>query len=352
MMRVAAVLAASVFMLSGLSACSKPPLPPEPPRPVLTLVVGATADGGVSGYTGEVRSRYETQMAFRIPGKIAARLVDVGARVRAGDALARLDPADTALTQASATAQLDLAEAEVKRYRDLKARNFVSQSALDAKETAYKSALAQAELAKNQSAYTVLRADKDGVIDQIVAEAGQVVAAGQPVMRHSRTDALEVSVAVPESRLPEIRVRQTAEIGSWADATAKYRGVVREISPFADAATRTYAVRVTIPDADERLRLGMTAKVRFAEEKREGPSPSPIFSVPSTSVFQQDGKPAVWVVGADDTLSLRPVTVKRFGEESAELSHGLAAGERIVVAGVHKLNAGQKVKVAEQQAPR
>ena len=203
-------------MLAGLvlvSACGKPPLPPESPRPVVTRIVGGNGGGETSAYTGEVRSRYETQLAFRVSGKIAARLVDVGARVKAGDVLARLDPADTALLQASAVAQLELAEAELRRYRDLRTKNFVSQSALDAKETAYKSAKAQAELTKNQSAYTELRADKDGVIDQIVAEAGQVVAAGQAVMRHSRTDSLEVAVAIPESRLSNVHVRQPAVIG-------------------------------------------------------------------------------------------------------------------------------------------
>ncbi len=339
-------IVAACLLVSMLAACGKAPPPPEPPRPVLTQIVGDAGGGREEIYTGEIRSRYETQLAFRVAGKIAARLVDVGAHVKAGDVLARLDPADTALSEASAVAQLRLAEAEVRRWRDLRGKNFVSQSALDAKETAYKSALAQADLAKNQNAYTVLRADKDGVIDQIVAEAGQVVAAGQPVMRHSRIDTLEAAVAIPESRATQLRVRQNAEIALWADAQAAYRGFLRELAPVADPATRTYAARVTLLDADARLRLGMTAKVRFLPDSAQTAS-SEHFAVPLTAIFQHAGQPAVWVVGADQGLALRPVTIADFGDTTAAISGGLAAGERVVVAGVHKLAAGEKVKAVE-----
>ena len=126
---------------------------------------------------------------------------------------------------------------------------------------------------------------------------------------------------------------------------------MRELSPVADPATRTYPARVTILDADGRVRLGMTAKVRFVEEQ-QGKAEVGRLKVPLTAIFQQDGKPAVWVVGADETLALRPVTVAVFGEDAAELSAGLVPGERIAVAGVHKLTAGAKVKVVEQQATR
>ena len=186
-----------------------------------------------------------------------------------------------------------------------------------------------------------------GVIDQIVAEAGQVVAAGQPVMRHSRSDTPEAAIAVPESRVPALRLRQNAEIGLWANEQAAYRGLLRELSPVADPATRTYAARVTILNPDERLRLGMTARVRFLSDGAS-PAPAARFSVPLTAIFQQAGSPAVWVVGADQGLSLRPVTVAAFGDKFAELSAGLAAGERIVVAGVHKLAAGEKIKAVDQ----
>lgn len=149
----------------------------------------------------------------------------------------------------------------------------------------------------------MLRADKPGVIDQISAEAGQVVAAGQGVMRHSRNDALEVAVAIPESRIAGMRVGQPAEIRLWADDQARYGGQLRELAAVADAVTRTYAARIAIENPDARLRLGMTAQVSFSQTESATSSGARV-SVPLTAIFQQNGKPAVWVVGADDTLSL------------------------------------------------
>ena len=338
----ASLVLAALFLVT---ACSKSPLPPEPLRPVLTVVIGERADERAATYSGEVRSRYETPLAFRIGGKIAARLVDVGASVKAGDVLARLDPADSALSASAANAQLDLASADLARYRELRSKNFVSQAALDAKETSFKSAKAQAELARNQRDYTVLRADHAGVVEAVAAEVGQVVAAGQTVVRLAHTDALEVAVSIPESRLPE-RLRD-AEITLWADERASYRGVLRELSPVADAATRTYAARVTLLKPDSRVQLGMTAKVRFVDGQASAQA-APL-AVPLTAIFQQDGQPALWVVGADQTLALRPVAVAAYGEQRAVIASGVTAGERIVVAGVHKLTAGEKIRPVEQQ---
>jgi RND family efflux transporter MFP subunit len=338
--------AAIALAAFSLLACSKSPLPPEPLRPVLTAVVGESVGDGTATYTGEVRSRYETPLGFRIGGKVAARLVDVGASVKAGDVLARLDPADSALSASAANAQLDLASADLARYRELRAKNFVSQAALDAKETSFKSAKAQAELARNQSDYTVLRADHAGVVESVAVEVGQVVAAGQSVFRVAHTDALEVAVAIPESRLPE-KIKD-AQITLWADERASYRGVLRELSPVADALTRTYAARVTLIKPDSRVQLGMTAKVRFVGGQPEAPAARLV--VPLTALFQHDGQPALWGVGADQTVVLRPVAVAAYGEQSAVIASGIQAGERIVVAGVHKLSAGEKIRPVEQKA--
>ena len=341
----ACVLLAALVMLG---ACGKAVPPPEPLRPVLTTILGASTGKDPAIYSGEVRSRYETQLGFRIPGKITARLVDVGARVKAGDVLAQLDPVDTALSAAAAKAQLELAEADVRRFRELRGKNFVSQSALDAKETSFKASKAQADLAGNQSAYTTLRADQSGVVSQVAAEVGQVVAAGQVVMRVARTDVLEVAVAIPEARMPGVRLLKAAEVSLWADPQASYKAVLRELSPVADPATRTYAARVSILQPDEKLLLGMTAKVRFLDDRSEAAAVK--LTVPLTAIFQQDGKPALWVVGADDTITLRPVVVSAFGESAAVVASGAKAGERIVIAGVHKLSAGEKIKVVDQAA--
>ena len=330
--------------LALLAACGKDAPPAEPLRPVLTQVLGDTAGGEAVTYSGEVRSRYETQLGFRIPGKISARLVDAGAVVKPGDVLARLDPADTALSAASADAQLALADAEAKRYRELRTKNFVSQAALDAKETAFKAALAQASLAHHQSDYTVLKADQAGVVAAVSGEVGQVVSAGQVVFRVARSDKLEVAVSIPEMRMPEVHALSEAEVTLWTDDKAKYKGVLRELSPVADPTTRTFAARVSIPEPDARVLLGMTANVHF---RRAGVDSR--LAVPLTAVFQKDGKPAVWIVSADQTVALRAIDVASYGETSALLSNasGVRAGERIVIAGVHKLTVGEKIKIAE-----
>lgn len=333
-------------VLALLSACGKEVPPAEAFRPVLTQVLGTTAGSEAVTYSGEVRSRYETQLGFRIPGKISARLVDTGAIVKPGDVLARLDPVDTALSAASADAQLTLADAEAKRFRDLRAKNFVSQAALDGKEATLKSAQVQANLAHNQSAYTVLKADQAGVVGVVAGEVGQVVSVGQVVFRLARTDTREVAISIPEMRMPEVHALNDAEITLWTDDRAKYKGVLRELSPVADPATRTFAGRVSILDADPRVLLGMTANVHFL---RAGGDARMV--VPLAAIFQKDGKPAVWVVGVDQTIALRSIEVASYGETSAVLAtgSGVKAGERIVVAGVHKLTAGEKIKIAEPQ---
>lgn len=341
------LLPASLLIVAG---CGKPEAPPEPMRSVLTQVVGAAAENASATYAGEVRSRYETQLGFRIAGKVSTRAVDVGTRVAAGDVLMRLDPADTGLTMMAAKAQSDLAEADVRRYRELRSKNFVSQAVLDAKETAYKAARAQADLAANQSSYTVLRADHDGVVAQVAAEVGQVVAAGQPVVRLARPDALEVAFAVPEARVQAVRSLKVAEVSLWAEGGRTYASALRELSAVADPLTRTYAARVSILKPDEHVMLGMTANVTFPGE-RGGVGASGAASriqVPLTAIFQQEGKPALWVVAPDQTLSLRPIKVAAFGEVTAILESGVTVGERIVVAGVHKLNAGEKIKAVDQ----
>ena len=333
-----------VLPLLLLAACGKDLPKPEPLRPVLTQVLGATAGGEVVSYSGEVRSRHETQLGFRIPGKISARLVDAGALVKPGDVLARLDPADSALSAAAAEAQLALADAEAKRYRQLRVQNFVSQAALDGKETTLQATRAQADLARNQSTYTVLRAEQAGVVGLVSAEVGQVVSAGQTVFRVARADTLEVAISIPEVRMPEVRTLKDAEVSLWTDGSAKYRAVLRELSPVADPTTRTFAARVAIIDPDARVLLGMTANVRFLRAAGDAR-----LTVPLTAIFQQAGKPALWVVNADQSVVLRPVAVASYGEHSAILSNdsGVKAGERVVIAGVHKLSAGEKIKIAE-----
>ncbi len=332
----------TLLVLSAVFAvgCSEAPPPPAPPPVVKVLEAGAAATGNVRSYSGEVRARHETTLAFRVGGKIVARLADVGAIVKPGQALARLDPADLALQSGQAEAQRSLADAEAKRYRDLRARNFVSQSALDSKETALQAAAAQAALAKNQSTYAVLTADKAGAIAQVLAEPGQVVAPGQGVFRLAESGELEVAISVPESQLAGMKAGMPAEVDIWS-GSPPLRATLRELSPVADPVTRTYPARVALVNAGAAVALGMTATVRFARD--EGSA----ISVPLTAIFQQGQQQALWVLGADNTLALRPVVVSRYDDRGAIVADGLKSGERFVVAGVHKLVAGQKVRLSQ-----
>lgn len=337
-----------LLLLCVLTACGDDKVPPPLPKVVRTMIVGAdeTAPGGgaTRAYAGEVRARYETTLGFRIPGKITARLVDAGAVVKAGQPLARLDAADALLQASQAKAQLALARAEAKRYRDLRAKHFVSQAALDERETALQSAEAQAGLAGNQAAYTTLVADRPGVIAAVRAEPGQVVAAGQPVFDLAPDGEREVAIALPETDVAKLAVGMPAEITLWVqDAEAKpLSGKIREIAPAADPLTRTYAARIALPAAPARLPIGLSAKVKFP-----GLTAGKVLSIPMSAVVHQDKSPAVWVIGADNTVKLKPVVVTSFDDQWAAVSSGLQGGEKIVTAGANRLTAGEKVRPAD-----
>lgn len=335
-------LAGTMLAALLLAACTEPPPPAEPPRPVRTLVVGTGSADSAQSFSGDVHARHETPLGFRIGGKMVARLVDVGHRVRDGQALARLDAADIALQAAQAQAQLAQAEADTKRFRELRARNFISQSALDAHETALKTAQAQGSLARNQESYATLRANAAGVVVAVLAEPGQVVNAGTPVLAVAHDGEREVAISLPESSVTRFKVGDAAEVRLWVDAADSpgktYRGRIRELAPAADPATRTYPARVTLIDADARVALGMTAKVSFRTEGGNGS-----LLIPAAAILQQGDQPAVWVVAGDDTLSLRKVKVLDWRDDQALIGDGLKAGERIVERGVHKLHAGEKI---------
>lgn len=310
--------------------------------PKLVKVMTVSADGTAREevYNGDVRARIEATPGFRVGGKLVERLVDVGAQVKAGQPLARLDSADLRLAVAQAEANRALAAAELGRTLELRQKGFVSQAALDARESAAAAAEAQAQLARNQAAYATLVADAPGVITAVLVEPGQVVGAGQPVFRIARAGEREVAIAIPESRLAGLKVGAPAEIELWAGKT--YRGRLRELAPAADPASRTFAARVSVLDADADVVLGRTATVRFAQ-----PGASE-FVVPLAAILQQGGRPAVWVVGADGTVRQRPIEIARYTDRGAVVTGGLAAGETIVAAGAFKLFAGEKVRIAPQ----
>ena len=346
-----------VVLLSALGACKKEEVTPLAPRGVIAFAVKAESKGGGALYSGDVRPRTESALGFRIGGKLVERRVEVGDVVKPGQVLARLDRTDPALAaqasnnqKAVTEADLVLARADAKRFESLRAQNFVSQSALDGKQAALKAAesraeaaRAQADTAGNQALYADLIADASGVVTTVLAEPGQVLAAGTPVVRIARMGGQDkdVVISVAENRVRELSLQKEVSISLWANGGKTYRGRVREISPQADPVTRTFTAKVALLDADDEVRLGMTATVIVSGVADN------ILQVPSSSIVQQDGKPAVWVLAADGALNLRPVTVAAFREDGTILSAGVSPGEKIVAAGGHKLMPGERVRILE-----
>jgi multidrug efflux system membrane fusion protein len=348
-------VALAVAAAAALSACGEKQEHAEEIRPVTAVKVApANGDRDVR-YTGDVRARYETALGFRVPGKIVVREVEVGSRVKRGQLLARLDPSDFRLNIEAARSQLAAAQADflqakddLARYRNLHEQKFISAAEFDRRQNAYNVAKARLEQAKaqlgvtqNQSAYTTLRADQDGIITAIAAEVGQVVSAGQEVMRLARLEEKEVVISVPESRLDELKTTGEVTITLWAQPDMKFAGRIREISPSADPVTRTYTVKVSLLRPSAGVQLGMTANVLLGTEGSH-----PIIRLPLTALYQQGQQPAVWIIDPKTSaVVLTPVEVARYTQEAVEISSGLKAGDVVVRAGVHKLTAGQKVRV-------
>ena len=358
------VAAAAVVLLS---ACAPKPEVAAVVRPVWVTRAAMAEVQDVAGFAGEIRARYETDMSFRVGGKILSRPVDLGASVRKGQvlALARLDAQDANLgalaaraTLASAESDLEYARTDLDRYKDLLAKKFVSQGVYDQKVNAFKAATARRDAARaqagvsgNQAQYTTLAADADGIVTAVSAEPGQVVAAGQPVLRVARLGEKDAVISIAENQLAGIKERPEARIALWANPAKLYTGRIREVAAAADPATRTYTVKVAISDADDQLRWGMSASVGFVPAKSAGQR---AIVLPMTALTQtadaSGARPAVWVVGADARVKLTPVEVGRYAEQGVVITAGLSGGETVVTAGVHKLQAGQQVRLLEDPA--
>jgi len=348
---------------SLLAACTeKPASEPSDVRPVRTVVVGRSNGTIGANYSGEIRARYESQLGFRTAGKIVARMVEVGSHVKRGQPLLQLDPTQEALQVAAAGADADAARSrvaqarvDVKRTEQLLAQNFASQAELDQQrlllsqaEAQLRSAQARQQLNANMRGFTTLVADRDGVVSAINAEAGQVVAAGQSIVTVAADGEREVSISVPESRVDELRKAQRLTITVWAHPEKSWNGKLRELAPDADSVTRTYSARISILDADadadpSLLRLGMTASVMVPDA--DG---SAALRVPLTAVVDHERSRQVWVVDPKTSrVSAREVKLGAAQNDSVMVVSGLTAGETVVSAGVHMLQPGQQVKVAE-----
>ena len=335
------ILASALLAALTAAGCSKPEAPAQPLRTVRVMKIdGAAVSGGLT-FPGEVRARFEARLGFRLGGKIVERRVDVGAVVKRGQVLARLDALDASLQSAQAEAARALAEAEAKRYRDLRAKNFVSQAVLDAKETALKTAAAQAGVARNQAGYATLVADRDGVVTAVEAEAGQVVSAGQTVVRVAEGNEKEVVIAVPEGEVEKLRAADGFAITLNSLPGRSWQGRLRELAPSADPATRTFAARIGVAQADDSVRLGMSASVQAKVSLRDT-----ALRLPLSAFFTRNDQANVWVVDpATQTVKLTKVETDGVAGNDMRVKGGLQPGMLVVTAGASLLEPGQKVRL-------
>ena len=346
-----------------LAACSKKPVPEAPPRAVKLLTVGSSAaTAQAETFAGEVHARIETSLSFRVAGKLLSRSAELGQSVRAGQALAQLDPQDYRLGAQAAQAQAqaaqtsrDLAAADLKRYQELRRQGFISgaqleklQAQLDAAQAQLDHAQAQAQVQNHQVQSGVLAADHAGIITAVLAEPGQVLAAGQAVVKLAQDGPRDVIFALPEGRQGSLPVGTAVRISSWtanpAQAEHAWTGRVREVAASADAVTRTFTVKVGI-DAAQNLAPALGSTVRVMPPQREAQATPTSMTLPLSAIKREGNKTIVWVY-EPKTSQVQPRTVQTAAVQgnSISITHGLNAGEQIVSAGVHTLTTGQKVQ--------
>jgi RND family efflux transporter MFP subunit len=349
-------LIALPLLVLALAGC-KDTKPPEPEiRPVRTIVVDPKPIEDDRQAVGEIRPRQESDIGFRISGKLISRLVDTGARVRKGDALARLDEQDYQNRLKQAQADVTSAEAvEIEaraaegRLSQLLERGSTTRANYDSALKNMRSAEARVEqakaslaLARDQLAYTELKADFDGIVTATGAEAGQVLNAGQMVVRLAKPNEKDAVFNVAESvfrdqspnNRPLVGVSLLSFPGEEIDAQ------VREVSPVADPATRTYQVKAALIDPPESFRFGASVLGRLKTNT------APVTVVPNSAIYDKEGKPAVWVVNpASMQVALKPVVLARFETSRTIINSGVEKGDIVVTAGVNRLREGQKVRL-------
>ena len=354
------VVLVSCLLAGALAACDPPKQARQeaPPRPVLVAAVHYQPRERAQALPGVVKARTESELAFRVGGRLEVRLVDSGAFARKGETLAFLDRSDFQLQLeqaqaelASARAALVQSEAEEKRITSLTRQGWSANADFDkAKSTADqgRSTVSRAEravsLAQNALGYATLTADADGVVSATEAEPGQVVAAGAPIVRLAHTDVKEAAVAVPENLVERVRAAK-ARVDYWALPGVSTSAKLRELSPNADPMTRTYAARFSLPDAPASARLGMSVTVTLDD------GAAALARIPVGALFDAGQGPEVWTVDRSaGAIAATPVAVAAYDSDSAWIASGLAEGAEIVALGVHKLDAMQKVRIVENLA--
>ncbi|MCR4541424.1 efflux RND transporter periplasmic adaptor subunit [Pseudomonas sp. 18.1.10] len=348
-------LALPVSLAILLAACGHEEAAQTVIRPAMVVQPQPSAQASDS-YPGEVRARYEPDLAFRIGGKVSKRLVEEGERVKANQPLAELDPQDVRLQLeatraqvAAAEANLSLVRAERDRYKTLMDRQMVSRSQYDNSENLYRSGearlkqiKAEFDVSSNQAGYATLRAPQDGVVAKRAVEVGQVVSAGQTVFTLATDGEREVSISLPEQGFGRFKIGQPVSVELWSQPDQRFAGRIRELSPAADPKSRTFAARVAFTGGKVPAELGQSARVFI---QADGVIP---LSVPLSALSAENGDSYVWRVQADNTLKRTPVRIGAFGEKSVPVLEGLSPTDWVIAAGVHVLHEGQQVRPVDR----
>lgn len=361
-LRMSSVTLLAAALLT-LAACSEEKAETgEIIRPVKVIEIAQANDTRMLNYSGSVRARVEMNLGFRINGKISERLVDIGERVKSGDLLARIDPADYELSVRSAQASLDAAERQVEttelarnRAEQLFAKSVSSKSQLEQAQLSHDQAVATRDSARstldqarNQVSYTDLKSDQNGIVTAVNADVGQVVGSGTPVVTVAVDGEKEVLVAVPELDIAQFKPGKIVTASFWSDAALTLQGRVREVAGSADQQSRTFAVRISLPN-DPKVLLGMTANIEASAD-----SARQLVSIPLSALTKKDDQPIVWTVDrAAATVHSRPVKIADFVGDGVRIAEGLKPGDVVVSAGTQFMTEGLKVKldgVAGQQS--
>jgi len=345
---VAAVVALSLHTPEAAAVSD-----PRQAAPVVRLATASRVTGSDRAFTGIIGARVQSNLGFRVAGKIVERLVNVGEQVKAGQPLMRIDETDLRLaltakrnTAAAARATVVQLDADERRYAKLLDKGWISRqrydqakAALDTATAQLAAAEAQAGVAENEATYSVLVADADGTVVETLGEPGQVVSAGQTVVRLAHAGPREAVVALPETIRPAIG--SVAEATVYGDDGRRYGAHLRQLSHSADAQTRTYEARFVLDGEAAAAPLGATVTIRLA-----GPAGQPEIQVPLGAILDDGRKTGVWVLDrATSTVRFRPVRLIRVSGESAVIS-GLSPGDPIVSLGAHLLQEGARVRTA------
>ncbi len=353
------VLASLTLAIAG---CGKPPGKEVPVTPVLVMTVGGDQTATLRTLPGVVTPRYAANVGFQVAGRVQKRMVEVGSRVRQGQALAVLNAADysqgvlAAQDQvAAALADREQSLADAKRFKTLADRGMISQAGLgtqqaraDAAQARLDQAQRQLELARNRMAYTTLVAPFDGLVTALHAEVGQVVAEGMPVASVAKDDTLEVTVETPEDmRLHEAAPETRFDGRLTGQASPPLKLKLREVAPATTAPLRTFRAAFTILNAksvEGGLRIGQSAEVSLAHALKHRAG----VQLPAAAVISNGQDVAVWRVDAESNSLRRHVVTVKGTTNDGVLVDGLEPGQRIVIAGTDKLGAGQPVRPIER----